>query len=161
MVTLSLLKFLENNGIGTIDQDLFWEKMGLGKVGLYITDLGSSRDRGGRQMTNYQIFSRGKTDVDGYQKLEEVAKLLNSSYSVCMLPEVPPVTEYYYSNVTIMPVSTISNDGLDGNGRVIFSITGVIYFGEKIIPYKPGPPREITTEEGKILITEDNKVIIT
>lgn len=43
MITLSLLKFIENNGLGVIDQDLFWQKLTLDKVGIYIADIGQTR----------------------------------------------------------------------------------------------------------------------
>ena len=48
MIVWSLLKFLEDNNLGKIDQDLFWEKIGLGKNGIYIASVGASQDRGMR-----------------------------------------------------------------------------------------------------------------
>lgn len=128
MITLALLKFLEDNGFGEIDKDLFWQKMGLGNKGLYIVEIGASEDRGSRTSSVYEIYSRGVNDVQGYQILQQVADFLNKSYTVCTLPSVPPITDYQYRNVTIMPVSTISNTGVDSEGRVIYSITGKIYY---------------------------------
>lgn len=160
MVTLSILKYLEQNGFGTIDKDLFWEKMGVGKVGLYITDLGGNISRTSRPSTTYQIFCRGESDVNGYKSLQKVADFLNSSYNVCSLPAVPPITNYGYSGVSFTPVNAISNDGVDMNGRVIYSITGTVYYGEKVYA-SPSPPNSspITTEEGKVLITEANQIL--
>lgn len=129
MITLSLLKLLENNGHGTIDQSLFWEKLTLDKNGLYISAIGSEQARGARRMQSYEIYSRARTDVAAYQQLQEVREFLSGAYgSVCELPAVPPVTTEGYKNVDIMPPSTISNNGLDSNGRVVFSITGQIYY---------------------------------
>lgn len=128
MITLSLLKFLEENGLGKIDQDLFWEKLGLDKIGIYITSVGVSRERGTRRRQDYTIYSRGATDVAGREKLELVQNLINHSYEVCKLPPVPPVTEVGYDNVTLMPTSTITNSGEDANGRLIWSLTGTIYY---------------------------------
>lgn len=161
MVTLSILKFLENNGFGKIDQNLFWEKMGLDKVGLYITDLGGSTSRTSRPSTTFQIFSRGRNDVEGYQTLQKVAELLNSSFSVCTLPAAPPVTDYGYSNVSFSPVSTIANDGVDMNGRVIYSITGTVYHGAPL--NMADPPQldgYVETEEGNPLLTENEKTLL-
>lgn len=128
MITLSLLKFLEDNGLGTIDKDLFWGKLGLGRLGVYITDVGVTRERGGRRRQDYIIYSRGKTDVAGRQKLEQVHDLINNSYEVCKLPAVPPVTEEGFNNVTMMPPASITNVGEDANGRLIWSFTGTIYY---------------------------------
>ena len=56
VLTLSLLKYLSDNGFGTIDQNLFWEKLGLGKNGLYITDVGDAQERGVRKSTTYELY---------------------------------------------------------------------------------------------------------
>lgn len=130
MITLSLLKFLENNGFGEIDKDLFWQKLGVGNIGLYIVEIGDTRTRGMRTSTMYEIYSRGNSDVDGYKRLQKIVDFLNQSYDVCSLPAVPPVSDKEYHNVTIMPVSTISNSGLDVGGRVIYNITGRIYYDD-------------------------------
>ncbi len=127
-ITLSLLQFLEDNGFGKIDQTLFWEKLGLGKDGLYISDLGDSQDRTTRPSTTYEIYSRAKDDFRAYTQLQEVADFLTSSYNVCQLPSVPSCTDEGFSGVTIMPPSTIANAGIDANGHIIYSITGRIYY---------------------------------
>ena len=128
MIVLSLLKFLEDNNLGKIDQDLFWEKIGLGKNGVYIASVGASQDRGMRNRQDYIIYSRGKTDIESYQKLEKIRKFLNNSYDICTLPSVLPVFSRGYHNVTIMPPSSITNVGLDTNGRMVWSFTGTIYY---------------------------------
>lgn len=128
MITLSLLKFLENNGLGRIDEDLFFQKLALGRKGIYISDIGESITRGSRRRQSFEIYSRGDNDIDGYKRLKAVIDLLNDSYGVCELPAVPQVTTEPYRNVTIMPLSSISNVGLDDNGRVIYSATGTIYY---------------------------------
>lgn len=164
MVTLSLLKLLENNGFGKIDVDLFWEKMGVGKEGLYISDIGGSNTRGGRPTTTYQIYCRGASDVEGYQKLQAVADFLTRSEAICNLPAVPPITDYGYGGVTLLPTSSISAVGADISGRMIYSITGQLYYREKV-PYVPPPPptegKVIETEGGIILVTENNKILLT
>lgn len=128
VLTLSLLKYLSDNGFGTIDQNLFWEKLGLGKNGLYITDVGDAQERGARKSTTYELYSRGDSDLDGYTKLQAVAEFLRKSYEVCDLPAVPPYSDEGFTNVSILPPSTISSMGEDGNGRIIYSITGRVYY---------------------------------
>lgn len=128
IVTLSLLQFLANNGLGELEKDLFWEKLGVEEEGLYITDLGEAQERGVRRSTVYQIYSRGATDLVGYQKLQQVVELLTKAYETCQLPAVPEYGVKAVPNATIMPPSTIVNSGEDVNGRVIYSITGKIYY---------------------------------
>ena len=128
MITLSLLKYLENNGFGQIDVDLFWQKLSLDKKGLYISDLGEEQSRDRRKSQLFELFYRGSSDVQGYQALQEIVDFLNQSYGVCSLPAVPPVTESGYDNVVIMPLSTIASVGEDANGRVIYNVTGRIYY---------------------------------
>lgn len=131
MITLSLLKFIENNGLGVIDQNLFWQKLTLDKVGIYIADIGQTKERGGRNVVQFELYSRGDNDVDGYKRLQAVLDLLNNNYVVCNLPSVQngsqTITEGF-SNVTIMPPSSISNYGLDSQGRIIYSATGTLYY---------------------------------
>lgn len=131
MITLSLLKFIENNGLGVIDQDLFWQKLTLDKVGIYIADIGQTKERGGRNVVQFELYSRGENDVDGYKRLQAILDLLNNNYVACALPSVQngskTITEGF-SNVTIMPPSSISNYGLDSQGRIIYSATGTLYY---------------------------------
>jgi len=130
MITLNLLKLLENNNLGEIDKDLFWQKLTLDKIGVYISSIGNPVTRGSRTMTSFELYSRGNTDVDGYKRLESIVSFLNASYSVCSLPSVTignEVVADVVENITIMPCSTISNGGLDDNGRIIWTATGTIY----------------------------------
>lgn len=133
MISLSLLKLLENNGLGTIDRDLFWQKMGLGKSGVYISSIGDARERGALKSQTYELYSKGDSDVSGYQKLLSIVEFLNNSYSsICTLPEVQgpngAIITPGFDNVTIMPLSTISSNGEDAQGRVIWSATGQIIY---------------------------------
>lgn len=131
MITLSLLKFIENNGLGVIDQDLFWQKLTLDKVGIYIADIGQTKERGGRNIVQFELYSRGENDVDGYKRLQAVLDLLNNNYVACALPSVQNGSQTIaegFSNVTIMPPSSISNYGLDSQGRIIYSATGTLYY---------------------------------
>ena len=85
MITLNLLKLLENNGLGQIEKDLFWQKMTLGKNGVYIASIGNPTTRGNRSMHSFELYSRGTTDVAGYRQLKNIVDFLNASYSVCTL----------------------------------------------------------------------------
>lgn len=127
MITLNLLKFLELNGFGKIDKDLFWQKLGLGKTGLYITNIAENSYRGRRKSQHYEIFSIGKNDVEGLKQIEAVAKLFKDSYAINELPEVKGICEAV-RNVVILPPSTVSNVGENEQGRIIYSISGEIIY---------------------------------
>lgn len=133
MITLNLLKLLENNGFGTIDKDLLWEKLALGKDGVYISSLGDSHSRGERHSCRYELYSRSKeSDVAGYQKLKAILEFLDNSFDVCKLPEVKKpngtIIAPEVNNVTIMPPTSIANNGLDTNNRIIWTAQGQIYY---------------------------------
>ena len=134
MMTLNLLQLLENNNLGTIDVDLFWEKLTLGKVGVYITSIGNPSERGKRKIQSFELYSRGTTDVDGCKRLKDIVDFLNSSYSVCSLPQVvdkkdqKTILSEEVENITIMPCSTITDGGRDDNGRIIWTATGTILY---------------------------------
>ena len=84
MVTLSFLKLLQDNGFGTIDQNLFFQKLTLDKNGLYIADIGDPITRGQRRTQSFELYARGVNDVLGYKQLTDVLNCLKNSYSdVC------------------------------------------------------------------------------
>lgn len=132
MITLSLAKHLQDEGFGTIDVDIFYQKLTLDKKGIYIADIGESVGRFARDSQGYEILSRGTTDVSGYQILQDIRKyLINNYQDICELPAVPPITTESYTNVHLTKPSSITNVGLDAQNRVIYSITGSILFKEK------------------------------
>lgn len=132
MITLNLLQLLQDNNLGKIDEDLFWEKLTLGKVGVYISSLGNPTVRGSRRIQTFELYSRGNSDVLGCRKLMDIVSFLNSSYDVCSLPRVVgsngSVLSEKIENVTIMPCSSVTNGGLDENGRIIWTATGTILY---------------------------------
>lgn len=131
MITLSFLKLLENEGFGTIDIDLFFQKLTLDKVGVYIADIGDPVERHGRDTQSYELLVRGTTDVSGYKKLKEIRKFLVTEYhNICDLPAVPPISTEEYKNVELAKPSTITNVGLDAQNRIIYSMTGTIIYKE-------------------------------
>ena len=132
MITLSFLKLLENEGFGTIDVDLFFQKLTLDKKGVYITDIGDPVERHSRDSQSYELLARGSNDVDGYQRLKDIRKFLITEYqNICELPAVPPIITEVYTNVELSKPSTITNVGLDANNRIIYSMTGTIIYKEQ------------------------------
>ena len=131
--TLSLLKLLSQNGFGTLSKDLFWEQLELGKVGVYITSIGEAQDIHTRRVQQFELIARGDTKVSGYTKLAQIVEFLNNSYSsICTLPAVQNKAGETVcdeiGSVTITPLSTISNSGLDSEGKTIWNATGRIEY---------------------------------
>lgn len=131
MVTLSFLKLLEQSGFGTIDVDLFYQKLTLDKKGIYIADVGDVVGRHSRDSQGYELLSRGTDDVEGLQNLQEIRAFLVDSYQdICELPAVPPITNEGYAGVHLTKPSTITNVGMDAQNRIIYSMTGSILYKE-------------------------------
>lgn len=136
MITLSFLKLLENAGFGTIDTDLFFQKLTLDKTGVYVADIGNPVPQGSRDQQSFELYARGSNDVDGYRKLRDIRKyLIDNGRSICELPAVPHPTQNInitdgYNNVTILKPSTITNVGLDDKNRIIYVMTGTIIYKE-------------------------------
>lgn len=128
MITLSLLKFIENNGLGTIDTDLFWQNIGIDSEGVYIVNIGQVQSRGTRRVQRYELYSRNSSKLEGLAKLEAIIDLINNSYNVCDLPEIEEYEVNSYHNITLLPLSTPTRVGEDENGRVIWSTSGEIIY---------------------------------
>lgn len=132
MITLNILQFIENAGLGKIDESLFWQHLPYDAEGIYIADLGESTERGNLKSQSFEIYSRYKNNVVGYKKLNDVLKLLDGSFNVCKLPEVKDckgnTLAPEINGVSIMPTSSITNYGEDDRNRVIYSAQGSVYY---------------------------------
>lgn len=130
--TLSLMKFLSQNGLGTMSKDLFWEKLELSANGVYITSNGQAQELHARRVQAFTLYSRGDTDISGYSKLENIIEFLNTSDSICTLPSVRDkasgIVAESIGNVYIRPLTTITNSGKDSEGKTIWLATGQIEY---------------------------------
>lgn len=144
MITLSLLYLLQEEGLGTVSLNgdesggnLFFQKLGFDDIGVQISDIGSPNAKGLRETQNYELYSRGTSNIEGYYRLNQIRKFIHDN-SVCSLPEVQNVFINGqridlpgYTNVELTPTSSITNVGEDAQGRIIYSLTGqIIYKGE-------------------------------
>lgn len=130
--TLSLMKFLSQNGFGTMSKDLFWEKLELSANGVYITSNGQAQELHARRVQAFTLYSRGDTDISGYSKLENIIEFLNTSDSICTLPsardKASGIVAESIGNVYIRPLTTITNSGKDSEGKTIWLATGQIEY---------------------------------
>lgn len=130
MITLSLLKQLELDGIGTIDTDLFWEKIPIspdGKIkqGVWIVSRSSDINRHHVNRQNFDIYARYSNHLQAAQKLMQVINLLQGYYQNCTLPAAEPYNEGY-DNVSVEPTSGMDNVGLDEQNNMVFVVSGVL-----------------------------------
>ena len=136
MIALHLLKLLEDEGFGVIDQALFFEEAPLGsqgdpKEGCWIVERGTTINRFNHQTQNFDIYSRYTNKLTGYQKLEAILDYLQEAYQdVCDLPSVPPYSNAVYENVMIQPTSSVENVGVDENNRIVRVISGVVQYNK-------------------------------
>lgn len=136
LVSLHILKLLENNGFGTIDTDLFWEDIpldsnGKPKEGVWIVTTGSAVDRFVVTKESFDIYARYSNKLTSATKLESILHFLQTAYdTVCDLPTVPPYSTAEYFNVRIKPTSSIEQVGFDEQGRLVRLISGQIQFNK-------------------------------
>lgn len=125
--TLNFLQLLQDNNLGVLDEDLFWQELALGETGVYIADIGAPITRGSRITYNFEMYARGEDKVDGYQRLQAILAFMYQIYSTtCTLPPVPKYDALAVPKATIKPLSTITTVGLDAEDRNIYSISGQI-----------------------------------
>ena len=125
MITLHILQYLADNGIGTaIDEDLFFEKLPLNKHGIAIYSRGGEQAHGRNTIQqSFDLYCRGTSDVVGYNDLEKARILFSESYGkVCDLPIIPDISERQYTNVRFVTIDNIENLGTDENERVVFRL---------------------------------------
>lgn len=136
MITLSILKELENEGFGTIDTDLFFEEASLDskgnpKNGIWIVTRGSAISRVNVEIQSFDIYTRYSNKLTGHQKLQEILEWLQEAYGdVCTLPACPPYTTQTYKNVRIFPTSSIESAGFDENNKLVRVISFEVYFNK-------------------------------
>lgn len=128
MITLHILQLLEDEDFGTIDTDLFWEKLPLDKNGVAILSRGSELNRQTSKIQAFDLYSRGVNDLLGADKLEKIWEYF-TRLQVCTLPTTEKSNKLY-KGVRFAPGS-IENLGLDETDRLVFRMScEVVYIKE-------------------------------
>lgn len=131
MITLHILEYLKENGFGSaIDTDLFFEKLPLGKNGVAIFSRGGEATYGLRRaVQRFDLYSRGSSDLTGYDKLDKIRTFFSDNYDdLCTLPIVPSVSNRQYTKARITAIDNIENLGLDENDRVMYRLGAEIIY---------------------------------
>ena len=132
MVTLHVLQYLQDNGFGTRDQTLFFEKLPLGKAGVAIFSRGGEKTYGRRRaVQRFDLYSRGSDDMTGMNTLENISTFFSDNYDeLCNLPTIPGVSNRQYKKARITGIGNIENLGLDENDRVIYRLACEIIYAK-------------------------------
>jgi hypothetical protein len=133
MITLHVLQYLADNGFGTIDTDLFFEKLPLAQKGIAIFSRGGTQAFGRRTAAQtFDLYFRGTSDVAGSETAEAVKLFLADSYGqTCDLPEVPAVSDRQYKKVRFVLIGNIENIGMDENGRVMYRLAAQVIYSKE------------------------------
>lgn len=136
MITLSLLKQMELDGLGTIDSDLWHLEVPLNSQGIpangaWIVPRGAPITRFNINIQPIDIYFRSTNKNATLKRAWDFLNYLQDSYEdVCTLPAYPPIFTHTYSNVTITPTDGVSYVGEDENRKLVFVISGEIRFKE-------------------------------
>ena len=136
MITLSLLKQMQTDGVGTLDSDLWHLEIPINGTGtpvngLWILPRGTTVSRYNVNIQAVDIYVRNNNKNTALKKANQVLQYLKDSYSdICELPSYPPIFNTTYSNVTIEPTSGVDFLGVDENRKFIFVVSGEIRFQE-------------------------------
>lgn len=136
MITLHLCQWLDDEGFGTLDTDIFWEEAPLDsrgnpKPGIWVVSRSPAIDRKNIGVQNFDIYARYPNKVTSAQKLNDILKRLQEAYGdTCTLPTVPNHSDIVYTNVMIEPTSGVDNVGSDEQENIVKVISGVIHYKE-------------------------------
>lgn len=120
MITLHFAQLLENEGFGTLDTDIFWEKLPIDIDGIFVISRGGTSFINNRATQAFDIYSRHANALLGADKLEKIWEFVTEDGVVCDLPPIPNVSHKEYKRVRIIPQSNLENLGEDEAGRKIW-----------------------------------------
>jgi hypothetical protein len=119
MITLHILKLLEDSGFGTIGTDLHWETLPIGKDGVFIISRGGETHRNFRATQSFDLYSRGANSLKSADKLEKIWEFISEDVVVCDLP-ITAESHKEYKRVRFIPEANMENLGEDEAGRKIW-----------------------------------------
>lgn len=138
MITLNIAKWLDDEGFGTLDTDIFWEDVpvdsqGKPKNGIWVVSRGFPTASRFSTTQTFDIYSRYSNKITGSSKLESIYERLREVYNqVCELPTVPPYSLTQYINVSLRPTAFVSNVGSDEQDKVVRVMSGEVQYKIKM-----------------------------
>jgi len=142
MITPHIGKLLEDNGYGTLvltgsetgNPLIYSEKLPIGKNGIYLMSRGTPRGRNLRLSQSFDIYARGRNDLEGGDWLESILQFFDKQcYPACELPAITGYSERIYKNSIIVSTSSVENVGVDDTDRVIYVVSAQITYNKELI----------------------------
>lgn len=123
MITLHLLKYLEDNDFGTINTSLFENLIPNDKVGVSITSVGGNTNVGRRSCSaRLDLYCRGTTNIKGYDLLDRI-RLNFSDADICTLPIIENVSNIEYKKVRFIEIGNVETLPPDEKNRNLYRLS--------------------------------------
>lgn len=123
MITLHLLQYLEDNGFGTINTDLFENLIPNNKIGVSVVAFGGNTNVGRRSCSiTLDIYCRGEDNIKGYDKLDRI-RLHFTDNDICSLPTIPDISNIEYKKVRLTEIGNVETLPPDENNRNIYRLS--------------------------------------
>lgn len=127
----NIAQLLENNGLGVIDEDLFYTVIPYEKEGISLIERGGSNNQGIINQS-FDLYARYNNGNFARNRIAEIQKFFCNSCSICSLPEVENCTgcimPEHIGSVTIRVVGALESLGRDENNNFLFRLAlEVIY----------------------------------
>lgn len=125
---------MANDGFGTVDVDLQMGVLPLNSDGdpingIAIIPRGSPVNRVQAEIQAIDFYVRNTNPITASTQAEGIVEYLKASFSeICELPPLDGYTTDSYSNVTIVPTSSVEFVGVDDNGGHSFVVSGEVRY---------------------------------
>lgn len=133
MIIHSILQQLENDGFGTVGQDLQigvlpLDQQGDPRNGIAVTPRGSAVNRIQTEIQAVDFYVRNTNPLVASQTAQSILDWLKESFAeICTLPPLNNVTDEEYKAV-VLPVSSVEYVGVDDNNGVSFVVSGEVRY---------------------------------
>lgn len=134
MIIHSLLQQMQNDGFGTVNDDLQLgvlplDEQGDPRNGIAVTVRGGPVNRLKIAIQPVDFYVRDTNPFTAIDKAQGILNYLQESFSeICTLPPLSGITEESFTNVTITPVTSVESVGDDDNGGHTFVVSGEIRY---------------------------------
>lgn len=141
MIVPAFIMEMQKAGLGTVDQDLFWEELpqSPSAEGIWVVTRGDAGSDENQQTISLDIYARYANKLTTEMKLRNVVNWVREdAQDICQLSINPHELDasqadetITYDIVRIEHTGAQQNQGIDENGRILKTITISITFNER------------------------------
>ena len=142
MIVPALVLEMERAGLGTVNQDLFWEELPQSpqSEGIWVVSRGDGGSDSNAQVMSLDIYARFANKVETEMRLRAVTNWIRGdAQDLCSLEVNPhdldanqPDEPITYDIISIQHTGATQNQGIDDQFRILKTITIQIKFNERI-----------------------------